>query len=42
MQDYYHPIPASWSDTELAASHANQMVVESEAKLHAGHPAEVD
>jgi hypothetical protein len=42
MQDDYHPIPASWSDNELAVSHANQVVVQSEAKLHARHPAEVD
>jgi hypothetical protein len=40
MQDDYHPIPVSWSDNELAASHANQVVVQSEAKLHARHPAE--
>lgn len=39
MQDGYHPIPASWSDRELAASHANQAVVQSEATLHARHPA---
>lgn len=41
MQDDYHPKPARWSDNELAASHANQAVVQSEATLHARHPAEL-
>lgn len=42
MQFDYHPIPATWSDNELAAGYANQAVVQSEASLHARHPAEID
>lgn len=42
MQDDYHPIPASWSDNELAASHANQVAVQSEAKTSCKTPRRVD